>query len=138
MVLGKSKLVQRSPEALVVLSSEGTFFALGPLRDKLDSLPGILFLGVLVLFMAPGLLVSHWFLGEHFPGAASLPAAFVISTGLFGLSGIPMLFLHTGLDVYLWIAGAIHAVFLVMALGIVLAGRTMESGDDTDPDHGWL
>lgn len=139
--MGKTRLMQRarSPEALVVLSSAGALLVLGPLRAGLDALPGILFFASLVLFMAPGLLMSHWFLRELFPGLASLPAAFVFSTGLFGLSGIPMLFVHTSLDAYLLVAGAVLAVFLGVALGMVVAGRTMQRDDAThDPDHGWL
>ncbi|HET7270736.1 MAG TPA: DUF6077 domain-containing protein [Rubrobacter sp.] len=138
----KTKLILRIawPEALVVLSSAGALFVLGLLRGGLEAFPGVLFVAVLVLFMAPGLLVSHWLFGDLFPAAASLPVAFVVSTGLFGLSGIPMLFLHTSLDAYLLLAAAILAVFLTVALVMVLAGRTGNGKDDTAnaAGDGWL
>ena len=72
-------------------------------------------MGALILFMAPGVLLSHWFLNEHFPGAASVPVSFAISMGIFGLSGIPMLILHQSLEVYLFAAGAIVAAFVAAA-----------------------
>lgn len=65
--------------------------------------------------MVPGMLLSHWFLAGRFPGAASIPLSFAISTGLFGLLGVPMLILQLSLETYLWCAGAILVAFLAIA-----------------------
>jgi hypothetical protein len=65
--------------------------------------------------MVPGLLLSHWFLGEYLPGAALLPVSFVLSVGLFGVLAVPALVLHAGLGTYLWVTGMILFAFLGVA-----------------------
>ena len=120
--MGKAKLAQRarSPEFLVVLAGALASLALWPLREMLLALPGVLYAATLVLYLTPGLLTTRWFLGERFSGAAALPVAFVLSTGLFGMLGIPFLMAHSGLDLYLLVSGAVVAAFLLAALFFAL------------------
>src|SRR3712207_312313 len=90
----------RSPrefDAAIVASSAGALILLGPLRFVIEAFPLLGFLSASVLFLVPGILLSHWFLGEHFSGAAIVPVSFAISAGIFGLLGIPLLILHLGL-----------------------------------------
>ncbi|MBA3791086.1 MAG: hypothetical protein H0X23_07590, partial [Rubrobacter sp.] len=72
----------------VVLFVVVALVVIGPLRGAFEASPLVLFIGVLVLFMAPGVLLTHWFLSERLPGATTIPVSFVISTGLFGLLGV--------------------------------------------------
>lgn len=136
MVLGREKLARRalSPEGLVVLAGVLSLLALWPLRGLLSALPGLLYAATLVLFLTPGSLVSRWFLGERFPGVAALPVAFVFSTSLFGMLGVPILITHQSLDLYLLISGAVVAVFLIVAAVVALirgrpAGGTSVTGE---------
>jgi hypothetical protein len=114
----------RSLDAAIVASSTGAVILLGPLRGIVEASPLVAFLSTLVLFLAPGVLLSHWFLGEHFSGAALVPVSFAISTGIFGLLGVPMLILHLSLGAYLLLAAAVLAAFLVAAALRTLRGRT--------------
>jgi hypothetical protein len=131
----------RSLDLCVVLLSAGALFVLGPLRGTFEAFPLVPFLSTLVLFMAPGMLLSRWFLIEHFSGAAFVPVSFVISTGIFGLLGVPMLILQTSLDVYLWVAGAIVAVSLATAVvGMLRRGTPAEDKGSTaaSSSFNWL
>jgi hypothetical protein len=119
----------RSLDLCVVLLSAAALFLLGPLRGVFEAFPLVPFLSALVLFMAPGMLLSHWYFNERFPGAAFVPVSFVISTGIFGLLGVPMLILQASLDVYLWVAGAIVAASLAAAVVRMLLRRTPAEGD---------
>jgi hypothetical protein len=100
---------------------------LGSLRGIVEALPLIPFVSTLVVFMAPGALLSHWFLNEHFSGVALVPVSFAISTGIFGLLGVPMLILHASLEVYLWVAGAIVAASLAAAVRMLRRRTPAES-----------
>ena len=102
-------------DAGVVVSGAVALILIGPLRDTFQAFPLVLFVGTLVLFVSPGVLLSHWFLKERFPGAASVPVSFAISVGLFGLLGIPMLIFQLSLEVYLWLSGAVLVAFLTAA-----------------------
>ncbi len=102
-------------DAGVVVSGAVALILIGPLRDTFQAFPLVLFVGTLVLFVSPGVLLSHWFLKERFPGAASVPVSFAISVGLFGLLGIPMLIFQLSLEVYLWLSGAVLVGFLATA-----------------------
>ena len=102
-------------DAGVVFFGAGALILLGTLRGAFEAFPLVLFLGALILYMVPGVLLSHWFLGERFPGAASVPLSFAISTGLFGLLGVPMLIFQLRLEIYLWVSGAVLVAFLVVA-----------------------
>src|SRR5215217_7136426 len=105
----------KSPDALVLLSCGVAAIALFPLRNVFDAFPPITFAATLVLFMAPGFLLSEWFLGDDLSGFAYIPVGFAISTGVFGLLGVPALILHLGIDAYLLAAGLALCAFLVAA-----------------------
>ncbi len=117
----KTSLAQRarSPEALIVPAGLAALLVLRPLRGILEPLPGVLYVAALALFLTPGLLLGRWFLGAYFPGVSVLPVAFVLSAGLFGMLGVPVLMAHGDLDLYLAICGAVIAAFL--AAGAVVA-----------------
>jgi len=151
MVLGKAKLAQRvaqrarSPEALVVLVGVISVLALWPLRDLLSALPGLLYAATLVLFLTPGFLITRWFLGERFRGVAALHVAFVLSAGLFGMLGVPMLVTHRSLDLYLLISGAVVAASLLAAAVVALTRGQPTGGQPTggapgmeERAHRWL
>lgn len=104
-----------SVEALILLSVVLALLVLLPLRTATEALPLLRFLASLTLFVVPGALLWRWLLSDLLPGMASVPAAFTLSIGLFGLLGIPFLFAGTSLDAYLWVSGAILAVFVVAA-----------------------
>src|SRR5215204_2911743 len=92
---GNSGLTRlRSPDALVLLSCAAAVILLLPLRGLSGIFPPVAFAATLVLFLAPGMLLSHWLLGEDMPGPALVPVGFAISTGVFGLIGVPALILH--------------------------------------------
>ena len=150
-MLGKAKLAQRvaqrarSPEALVVLVGVVSVLALWPLRDLLSALPGLLYAATLVLFLTPGFLITRWFLGERFRGVAALPVAFVLSAGLFGMLGVPMLVTHRSLDLYLLISGAVVAASLLAAAVVALTRGQPTGGQPTggapgmeERAHRWL
>lgn len=117
-----------------------SLLALWPLRETLSALPGVLYAATLVLFLTPGFLVSRWFLGERFPGVASLPVAFVFSAGLFGMLGVPILMTHRGLDLYLLISGSVVAAFLLAAAVVALTrGQPVEASSGMEERaHRWL
>lgn len=120
-------------DAGIALSSAVALILIGPLRSAFEAFPLVLFLGALILYMTPGVLVSHWFLRERFPGAASVPVSFTISTGLFGLLGVPMLIFQTHLEVYLWACGAVLIAFLIGAGFRAFRQRPLAEGTDDFP-----
>ncbi|MDQ3913248.1 MAG: DUF6077 domain-containing protein [Actinomycetota bacterium] len=126
----------RSPrflDAAIVASSGGALILLGPLRGVVDAFPLVAFLSALVLFLVPGVLLSHWYLGEYFSGAALVPVSFAISTSIFGLLGVPMLIVHLGLGAYLILAAAVLAGFLAKAVIRTLRGLTPEESKGSAP-----
>jgi hypothetical protein len=44
-----------------------------------------------------------------------VPVASAVSTGVFGLLGVPVLILHRSIEFYLWAAGAVLAASLATA-----------------------
>jgi hypothetical protein len=118
--VGKAWARFRWFEAGVALSGAAAFAVVGPFRGAFATLPEVPLVGAVVLFMAPGALLARWFLGEHFSGAALLPAAFVISAGAFALLGVPMLILQSSLEAYLWASGATVAASLLAAAFVAL------------------
>jgi hypothetical protein len=127
--VGKAWARFRWFETGVALSGAAAFAVVGPFRDIFATLPEIPLVGSLVLFMVPGALLTRWFLGEHFSGAALLPGAFVISAGAFALLGVPMLTLQSTLEAYLWVSGAtVAACLLAAALVALRREKTAESG----------
>jgi hypothetical protein len=65
--------------------------------------------------MTPGVLLTIWFFRDRISGPAVAPVAFAISTGLFGLLGVPFLILHQRIELYLWTAGTVLAATLATA-----------------------
>ena len=113
----------RQLDGPVTFLGAAALVVVGPLRGAFEAYPFVPFAGTLFLFMMPGVLLARWFLGERFRGAALVPVSFVISVGVFGLLGVPVLLLEGSLGVYLWMAGAITAAFLVAATFMALRRR---------------
>jgi hypothetical protein len=133
----------RSPYALVLLSCAAAVILLLPLRDLSGAFPPLAFAATLVLFMTPGLLLSHWLVGEDTSGAALVPLGFAISTGLFGLLGVPALILHLSTENYLLAAGTLLAAFVAAALRTLrVKAPAAESSPEQEPPYGapagWL
>jgi len=128
------------PDALVLISCAVAAILLFPLRNISDAFPPIAFMATLVLFMAPGLLVSRWLLGDELSGLGRLPVGFAISTGVFGLPGVPALILHLSIEAYLLATAILLCAFLaVAAWGAPRAGsRAVELGTSYGPPAGWL
>ena len=134
-----------SPDALILLSSFGAVALLAPLRAVTEVASPVAFVATLLLFMAPGVLITHWFLGDSISGLSVAPVAFAVSTGVFGLLGVPFLISHRSIESYLWASGAVLAASLAMAGWRVLRtfppeARTDADGDDGAHGHpaGWL
>jgi hypothetical protein len=140
------KALGRRPRSLdvpIVATSAGAMILVGPLRGAFDSYPLVTFAGTLFLFMMPGLLLSHWCFADRFSGAALIPVSFVISAGIFGILGVPVLMAHLSFDAYLWVVGAVFAGFLAAAM--IRAFRRPppeeeeEKGETSDePQRRWL
>jgi hypothetical protein len=131
----------RSPDALVLLSCAAAAILLLPLRGLSVAFPPVAFAATLVLFTTPGLLLSHWLLRDDMSGAALVPAGFAISTGIFGLLGVPALILHLSTEHYLLAAGTLLAAFLAVAVWRTLrpGAPAVESSDPPyGPPAGWL
>jgi uncharacterized protein DUF6077/uncharacterized protein DUF6541 len=120
----------RQLDGAVALLGGVALILVGPARGALDGYPLALFGSALYLFMVPGALICHWLMGERICGAALVPFSFVISSGLFGLLGVPLLMLHLGLDAYMWVFGVVLTVFLVAAMVRAARGRPPARGDD--------
>ena len=117
-----------SLDAPVLFSCAAAVILLLPLRGLSAALPPVAFAETLVLFAAPGLLVSHWLLGDDLSWPAMVPAGFVISTGVFGLLGVPALILHLSIDAYLLAAGVVLCAFLAIAAWRAVRGFTRTVG----------
>src|SRR5215210_3830197 len=134
----------RSPDTLVLLSCAAAVILLLPLREPLGVFPPLAFAATLVHFTAPGLLLSHWLLREDMSGTALVPVGFAISTGIFGLLGVPALILHLSTENYLLAAGMLLAAFLAVAVwrSVRPKERTVETSPESDalygPPAGWL
>jgi hypothetical protein len=108
---------------------------LGPLRGFSEAHAQVAFVSTCALFMVPGLLLSHWFLGEHFPGAALPPVAFVLSVGLLGVVAVPALVLHAGLGAYLWVCGMVVFAFLGAATVRTFLKRAPEASEGKESER---
>jgi Family of unknown function (DUF6077) len=130
----------RSLEVPLVLASAAVMIVVGPMRGLLEAYPIVAFAGTLFLFVMPGLLVSHWFFADRFSGAALVPASFVISAGIFGLAGIPVLVAHLSFDAYLWVFGTVLASFLTAAMIVAVLRRPDRQEDDVphETSRQWL
>ncbi len=121
----------RSLDALILVSSVTAITLLVPLRAVTEIVPLIAFVATLLLFMAPGVLVTHWYFRGPISGPTMVPVAFAVSTGIFGLLGVPVLISHQSMGFYLWAAGAVLTASLTTAGWKVLRARipTPEAGD---------
>ncbi|CAN5813216.1 hypothetical protein BH18ACT11_BH18ACT11_30100 [soil metagenome] len=134
----------RSLDALVLLSCTAAVILLLPLRGLSGAFPPVAFAATMILFMAPGLLLSHWLLRDDLSGLALVPVGFAISTGVFGLLGVPALVLHLSTADYLLAAGTLLAAFLTVAAWRTLRVKApaVESSPEQDapygPPAGWL
>jgi hypothetical protein len=115
-----------------------------PLRGLSGVFTPVAFAATLVLFMAPGLLLSHWLLRDDMSGFALVPVGFAISTGVFGLLGVPALILHLSTEAYLLAAGTLLVVFLAVAAWRTLRVKapavesSSKQGAPYGPPPGWL
>ena len=134
----------RSPDALVLLSCTAAVILLLPLRGLSGAFPPVAFAATIILFTAPGLLLSHWLLRDDLSGLALVPVGFAISTGVFGLLGVPALVMHLSTADYLLAAGTLLAAFLTVAAWRTLRVKApaVESSPEQDapygPPAGWL
>src|SRR5215218_532441 len=131
----------RSLDTHVLLSCAAAVILLIPLRELSGAFPPLAFAATLVLVTAPGLLVSHWLLRDDMSGTALVPVGFAISTGIFGLLGVPALILHLSTENYLLAAGTMLAAFLAVAAWRTLrpGAPAVESSDSPyGPPAGWL
>ena len=134
----------RSPDALVLLSCAAAVTLLLPLRGLSGAFPSLAFAATLVLFTAPGLLLSYWLLRDDISGVALVPVGFALSTGLFGLLGVLALILHLSTADYLLGAGTLLAAFLAVAWWRTLRVKTpavefsLEQDAPYGPPAAWL
>src|SRR5215207_2877265 len=131
----------RSLDTLVLLSCAAAVILLLPLRGLSGAFPPLAFGAVLALFTAPGFLLSHWLLRYDMSGMALVPVGFAISTGIFGLIGVPALILHLSTENYILAAGTLLAAFLTVAAWRTLrrGASAAESSDSSyGPPAGWL
>jgi uncharacterized protein DUF6077 len=120
----------RQLDGPIVALGVGALILIGPLRGVFETYPLIPFASALFLFMVPGVLLTHWIVGERFGGAALVPVGFVLSTALFGMLGVPVLMLHLSLGAYMWMGGVIIAVFLITA-----SAKTLRGGAATEEKY---
>ena len=128
----------RSLDAAILLLSLTAITLLVPLRAVTEASPLIAFVATLLLFMAPGALVTHWFFRNSISGPALVPVASAVSTGVFGLLGVPVLILHRSIEFYLWAAGAVLAASLATAGWKALRARmpAVEGGPVAEANEG--
>jgi hypothetical protein len=123
-------MVLMSAVALILIGLLGSVFAGHPL---------VPFLSTLFLFMVPGVVLSRWLFDEHLSRSAMVPVSFAISAGIFGLLGVPLLILHGSLELYLWIAGAVVAASLTVAVfGTLRRKKPAEKGISVLSYSSWL
>ena len=134
----------RSTDALVLLFSAAAVILLLPLRGLSVAFSPVAFAATLVLFTAPGLLLSHWLLSDDMAGPTLVPVGFAASTGIFGLLGVPALILHLSTEDYLLAAGTLLAAFLAVAAWRTLRPKSPvaecspEQEAKYGPPAGWL
>jgi hypothetical protein len=134
----------RSTDALILLFSAAAVILLIPLRGLSVAFSPVAFAATLVLFTAPGLLLSHWLLSDDMAGPTLIPVGFAASTGIFGLLGVPALILHLSTEDYLLAAGTLLAAFLAVAAWRTLRPKSpvAECSPEQEamygPPAGWL
>ncbi|MDP9410036.1 MAG: DUF6077 domain-containing protein, partial [Actinomycetota bacterium] len=139
----------RSLDAAFLLSSVAAAVLFVLPRAVLEAVPPLAFAATFLLFMAPGVLATRLFFRDHLSGLAVVPVAFAVSTGIFGLLGVPVLIFHQSIGFYLWSAGAVLITSLATAGWKALrtgkpageaAGPVAEGdyGGQYGPRAGWL
>jgi hypothetical protein len=127
-----------------LLFSAAAVILLIPLRGLSVAFSSVTFAATLVLFTAPGLLLSHWLLSDDMAGPTLIPVGFAASTGIFGLLGVPALILHLSTEDYLLAAGTLLAAFLAVAAWRTLRPKSpvAECSPEQEamygPPAGWL
>ena len=127
-----------------MLFSAAAVILLLPLRGLSVAFSPVAFAATLVLFTAPGLLLSHWLLSDDMAGPTLVPVGFAASTGIFGLLGVPALILHLSTEDYLLAAGTLLAAFLAVAAWRTLRPKSpvAECSPEQEamygPPAGWL
>jgi Family of unknown function (DUF6077) len=127
-----------------LLFSAAAVILLIPLRGLSVAFSPVAFAATLVLFTAPGLLLSHWLLSDDMAGPTLIPVGFAASTGIFGLLGVPALILHLSTEDYLLAAGTLLAAFLAVAAWRTLRPKSpvAECSPEQEamygPPAGWL
>jgi hypothetical protein len=127
-MIKKGRFQLRWFEAGVTLAVILAFAVIGPFRGIFMSIPWVMLLSTLVLFLTPGVFLVRWFWRDYFFGAALAPAAFVTSVGLFALLAVPMLILQSTLDAYLWACGTIVAVCWLAAAVLTFRPERAQGG----------
>jgi len=125
-------------DALTAVLGAVALCMFGPLRGFSEAHAQVAFVSTFALFMVPGTLLTHWFLGECFPGAALVPVAFVLSVSLFGILAIPVLVLHAGLGAYLWVTGMVVFAFLGTATLRTFLKRASEMSEGQESEGSLL
>ena len=128
----------QSLDAITALLGTVALCMIGPLRALSEAHTQVAFASTFALFMVPGILLSHWFLRQYFPGVALVPVAFVLSVSLFGVLAVPALVLHASLEAYLWVSGVIVFAFLGAAALRALYGRTPEASEGKERERNLL
>ena len=127
-----------------MLFSAAAVILLLPLRGLSVAFSPVAFAATLVLFTAPGLLLSHWLLSDDMAVPTLVPVGFAASTGIFGLLGVPALILHLSTEDYLLAAGTLLAAFLAVAAWRTLRPKSpvAECSPEQEamygPPAGWL
>jgi hypothetical protein len=127
-----------------LLFSAAAVILLLPLGGLSVAFSPVAFAATLVLFTAPGLLLSHWLLSDDMAGPTLIPVGFAASTGIFGLLGVPALILHLSTEDYLLAAGTLLAAFLAVAAWRTLRPKSpvAECSPEQEamygPPAGWL
>jgi Family of unknown function (DUF6077) len=131
----KGRIHLRWFEAGVVLAVVAASTVIGPLRGVFATVPGVMLLATLILFLTPGVVIVRWFFRDYFSGIALAPAAFVTSVGLFALLAVPMLILQVTLAAYLWACG-ITVAFCWLVAGVLTFRPEQVAGGVEISDRG--
>lgn len=98
----------------------------------------VTFVAALVLFAVPGAVLAGLFAGKRddcLRLPASVPAAFSLSVGLFGLLALPFLVLRWSLGAYLLVCGGVLVLSLLGAAILTLRGALASgTGSERTPD----
>jgi len=124
----KGRIHLRWFEASLVLVVVLAFAVVVPFRATFVTVPWVMLVATLALFLSPGALLVRTFFWEYFSGAALAPASFVTSVGLFALLAVPMLILQATLAAYLWTCGIVVALCWLAAVVLAFRPEQAERG----------